>query len=114
MGSGFNECKSHGVQGPWSGDLIEGAAGTLVSPNRGLLVFSPWIALSLLALPATARRGAVHPRVPGVSPALVRREPPGVPARVIGACRGMTAMSSLETGRAHARGFNDPGTRPIN
>ena len=51
---------SHGVQGPWSGNLLEGATGTLVSPNRGLLVFSPWILLALLALPATAGQIAHH------------------------------------------------------
>ena len=35
-----------------------GAAGTLLSPNRGLLIFSPWIAvaLGLAAVPGVARR----------------------------------------------------------
>lgn len=42
--------------GPWSGDLAAGAAGTLFSPNRGLFVFSPWIALAVATLPVTARR----------------------------------------------------------
>jgi len=48
----------HGVAGAWSGSLLEGAAGTLFSPNRGLFVFSPWIAvaLSVATVPAVARR----------------------------------------------------------
>jgi hypothetical protein len=46
----------HGVGGPWSGDLREGMAGTLVSPNRGLFVFSPWVAVAIAAAPATVRR----------------------------------------------------------
>jgi hypothetical protein len=48
----------HNVSGTWSGDLIQGALGTLISPNRGLLVFSPWIglALAVAAVPAVARR----------------------------------------------------------
>jgi hypothetical protein len=49
--------KLHRVAGMW-GSLAEGAAGTLFSPNRGLLVFSPWIAVALgmLLVPAVARR----------------------------------------------------------
>jgi hypothetical protein len=48
----------HGVTGTWSGSLVEGAAGTLFSPNRGLFIFSPWIAVALgvAAVPAVARR----------------------------------------------------------
>lgn len=46
----------HGVGGPWSGDLREGLAGTLVSPNRGLFVFSPWVAVALAVSPVTVRR----------------------------------------------------------
>jgi len=45
----------HDVDGPWSGNLLDGAMGTLLSPSRGLFVFSPWIALALASLPATAR-----------------------------------------------------------
>ena len=41
----------HGVAGPWSGDLLGGIAGTLFSPSRGLFVFAPWIAISLVVLP---------------------------------------------------------------
>jgi hypothetical protein len=48
--------ESHAVAGPWSGDLLGGAAGTLLSPNRGLFVFSPWIAVALAITPAVARR----------------------------------------------------------
>jgi hypothetical protein len=48
----------HGVKGAFSGNLIVGAAGTLFSPSRGLLVFSPWIAVALAAaaVPDVARR----------------------------------------------------------
>jgi len=48
----------HGVDGAWSGSLAEGAAGTLFSPNRGLLIFSPWVAVALgvAVVPAVARR----------------------------------------------------------
>jgi hypothetical protein len=41
----------HNVSGPWTGDLLVGMTGTLASPSRGLFVFSPWIALSLVTLP---------------------------------------------------------------
>ena len=44
------------IKAVWSPDLLGGAAGTLLSPNRGLFVFSPWIPLALAALPATASR----------------------------------------------------------
>jgi hypothetical protein len=46
----------HGVGGPWSGNLREGMSGTLMSPNRGLLIFSPWVALAIAALPASYRK----------------------------------------------------------
>jgi len=36
-------------------------AGTLLSPSRGLFVFSPWALLALAALPATAARIAAFP-----------------------------------------------------
>jgi hypothetical protein len=42
---------SHRVGGYWTGDVLTGAAGTLVSPSRGLFVFCPWIAVALAALP---------------------------------------------------------------
>ena len=48
--------KLHGVPGPWSGNLLEGMAGTLLSPARGLFVFCPWVAVSVILLPWTFRR----------------------------------------------------------
>lgn len=54
--------KLHGASATWSGNLVEGLLGTLLSPNRGLLVFSPWIALSLatLLVPSVRRRLSAH------------------------------------------------------
>jgi hypothetical protein len=43
--------KFHVISGPWAGNLRDGALGTLLSPNRGLFVFSPWVALAILAAP---------------------------------------------------------------
>lgn len=51
----------HGVEGVWTGNFLDGAAGTLFSPARGLFVYSPWVALALLTIPATARRIAAFP-----------------------------------------------------
>jgi hypothetical protein len=50
--------KLHGVSSTWSGNFVEGLLGTLISPNRGLLVFCPWIcvALTTLVVPAVRRR----------------------------------------------------------
>jgi hypothetical protein len=53
--SDFHQLR-HGVESAWSGDVWAGAAGTLFSPARGLFVYCPWVALALLALPATVRR----------------------------------------------------------
>jgi hypothetical protein len=52
----------HGTSGTWSGNLVDGLLGTLLSPNRGLLVFSPWIAVALatLVVPAVRRRLSAH------------------------------------------------------
>jgi hypothetical protein len=63
----------HGVAGAWSGSLVEGAAGTLFSPNRGLFVFSPWIAVALgvAAVPAVARRIASQGLIAWLLAALV-------------------------------------------
>jgi hypothetical protein len=63
----------HGVTGAWSGSLVEGAAGTLFSPNRGLFVFSPWIAVALgvTAVPAVARRIASQGLIAWLLAALV-------------------------------------------
>ncbi len=46
----------HRLPGPWSGNLLEGAMGTLFSPNRGLFVFTPWVAAALAATPLVVRR----------------------------------------------------------
>jgi hypothetical protein len=55
---------AHGLPaGAWSGDLLAGAAGTLFSPSRGLLIFSPWAGLALATLPASGRRLAPWPLV---------------------------------------------------
>ncbi len=52
----------HGVSGVWSTNLLDGFCGTLFSPNRGLVVFSPWVvaALATLAVPAVRLRLAAH------------------------------------------------------
>jgi hypothetical protein len=46
----------HGVGGPWSGNVTEGMAGTLLSPSRGLFVFSPWIALAVATAPVAVKK----------------------------------------------------------
>lgn len=46
----------HGFDGAWSGSVLEGALGTLVSPSHGLFVYTPWIALALPCLPAVASK----------------------------------------------------------
>jgi hypothetical protein len=40
----------HGVDGTWSADVLQGVAGLLVSPNRGLLVYAPVLAFALVGL----------------------------------------------------------------
>ncbi|HWT78813.1 MAG TPA: hypothetical protein VN648_08410, partial [Candidatus Methylomirabilis sp.] len=50
----------HHLPGPWSGKSVEGALGTLVSPSRGLFVYTPWVALALAATPLVASRLASH------------------------------------------------------
>jgi len=60
-GGGYTEMTplilpQHGVEGYWSRDVIGGFLGTLFSPSHGLFVFSPWMALALVCLPATAGR----------------------------------------------------------
>jgi hypothetical protein len=53
----------HGVEG-WIADApLSALAGTLVSPSRGLFVFSPWAALALAALPWTRQRLGPFPVV---------------------------------------------------
>jgi hypothetical protein len=41
----------HGVPGPWSITPWEGLAGTLISPSRGLFVYTPWVALAVALAP---------------------------------------------------------------
>jgi hypothetical protein len=43
--------------------VLSALRGTLVSPNRGLFVFSPWVVLALLTLPDVAMRLKPHPVV---------------------------------------------------
>jgi hypothetical protein len=43
--------KVHDVSGPWAGNLLAGGAGTLLSPSRGLFVFSPWVAVAVATSP---------------------------------------------------------------
>jgi hypothetical protein len=59
----------HGVEGTWTGDLLDGGLGTLASPSRGLFVFSPWILLTLALLPALGWR-ALPPIARWLLPAL--------------------------------------------
>lgn len=47
----FNPIR-HAVKGSWSGEFLPALAGTLFSPARGLFVYCPWVALSILILPA--------------------------------------------------------------
>jgi hypothetical protein len=63
----------HGVRSMWAESTLEGAVGTLFSPNRGLFIFSPWIAvaLGLAMVPAVARRLAAHGLVCWLLAALV-------------------------------------------
>jgi hypothetical protein len=48
----------HGFPGAWSGDFLDGALGTLISPSRGLFVYCPWVPLSLILClaPTVSRR----------------------------------------------------------
>jgi len=52
---------THAVEAPWSANVLAGAAGTLLSPNRGLFVFCPWVAMAAVTLPFYWRRLAGHP-----------------------------------------------------
>jgi hypothetical protein len=61
----------HGVVGTWTGNLLEGGAGTLVSPSRGLLVYTPWIALAVILVPKIAGRIGEHALVVSVLGAVV-------------------------------------------
>jgi hypothetical protein len=63
-GGGYSLEKMTGpnVRGIYSTPLLTGMSGTLVSPNRGLFIFCPWIALALATAPV-----AVRGRLPGRS-----------------------------------------------
>jgi hypothetical protein len=50
-----------GSPDPWQTPLAEGLAGVLFSPSRGLLVFSPLLALGLAGAVAAVRRGRPAP-----------------------------------------------------
>jgi len=50
-----------GSPDPWQTPLTEGLAGVLLSPSRGLLVFSPLLALGLAGAVAAARRASPAP-----------------------------------------------------
>src|SRR5262245_40514387 len=51
----------HALPGWVSDAPLASLAGTLLSPNRGLFVFSPWALVALVALPWTRRRLAAFP-----------------------------------------------------
>jgi hypothetical protein len=38
---------AHGTRGTFTGSILGGGVGTLLSPSHGLLVYSPWVALAL-------------------------------------------------------------------
>lgn len=50
------QARQEGANGVWETPLLTGLTGLLVSPSRGLLVFSPWILLSLGGALAAWRR----------------------------------------------------------
>ena len=47
LAGGYQEDFGGSVWTIWSANVSSGAAGTLLSPNRGLFVFWPWVALAL-------------------------------------------------------------------
>ena len=51
----------HGVAGVVTREPFVSAAGTLLSPGRGLFVYSPWVVLALAALPWTLLRIRAFP-----------------------------------------------------
>lgn len=64
--------RAHAVAGPWGTDpWWDGIAGTLFSPSRGLLVFSPWVIVAVAALPATWPRLRPFPALRASAAALV-------------------------------------------
>jgi len=65
----------HGLTGSLTSEPLTSIAGTLVSPSRGLFIFSPWALLALAALPATRRELA---RFQGIRAALIGLLPFGL------------------------------------
>jgi hypothetical protein len=61
----------HGVEGSVTREPVTSLAGTLLSPSRGLFVFSPWALLALAALPATAAGIAAFPVLASVLVGLI-------------------------------------------
>lgn len=54
---------SIGDAGPWQGDMVTGLLGLLVSPSRGLFVYSPALLAAAPAVFATTRDSALTPLV---------------------------------------------------
>lgn len=48
--------QEHAVESAWTAAPVEGLLGTLLSPSRGLLVFTPWVAVAVALLPVTRDR----------------------------------------------------------
>jgi hypothetical protein len=56
---------------PLTGSFASGAAGTLFSPARGLLVYCPWVALTLVAVPLWLPGVRQQPMLRWLLPALI-------------------------------------------
>ncbi len=95
--------------GPWSGDLLAGAAGTLFSPNRGLFVFSPWVPLALATLPFSAARLAPWPLVRWLLWAIV---PYGFLDLEVHGLVGRPLLRAAVLDRRHPPVRRHPGVRP--
>ena len=68
---GYQALDGGGVLDPWKTSLRDGLLGTLFSPNRGLFLFCPWVALALMTLPATAPKLARNSLVAWLLVALI-------------------------------------------
>ncbi len=51
---------AHGTRGTFTGSLLDGGLGTLLSPSHGLWVHWPWVALSALSLAVPTVRGRLR------------------------------------------------------
>lgn len=49
-----------GIFGGWSGSFTEGLAGVLISPSRGLIIFSPWLIFCFAGIIQVWRRNEDH------------------------------------------------------